>query len=77
MPGWMTKLIQRPKSIQEIEEETERAEAEDRLAGVQLSLEEKRMATKMLKERGLSPQHFGDTRDAGTWQKVLTWLKTH
>lgn len=77
MPGWVTKLVSKPKSAQEIDEETERLEAEDRKAGVELSLAEKRAAAKMLSERGLSPSHFGNTGEEGTWQRILKWLKTH
>ena len=75
--GWMTKIFSRPKSTQEIEEETERLEAEDRKAGLELSIKQKRVATKMLAQRGMKPSHFGDTGDESTWQRAWQWLKTH
>lgn len=77
MPGWISKLVSKPKSTQEIEEETEHLEAEDRKASIELSLTEKRLATKMLKERGLQPSNFGNTSDSGTWSRISNWLKTH
>lgn len=79
MPGWITKLIggNKSQSPQEIEEETERLEAEDRKAGVELSLEQKRVAAKMLRERGVSINHFGSASDEGAWAKAVRWLKEH
>ena len=77
MAGWISKLVSKPKSTQEIEEETEHLEAEERQAGVELSLTQKRLAAKMLKERGLQPSNFGNTGDANTWAKIIQWLKSH
>jgi hypothetical protein len=65
------------KSVEEIEQETESAKAEDELRGVQLSIAQKIALTKQLKERGLNAKNFGDTRDEGTWHKIMTWLKSH
>jgi len=52
-------LFKREKSISELEEETELAEAEDKKVGVELSIAQKRQAIARLKERGLTPKHFG------------------
>ena len=47
------------KTLAEIEEETEKTQAENELAGTQLSLAQKRVAIAELKKRGLTPKHFG------------------
>ena len=77
MPGWMTKLLSKPKTAQEIEEESELLEAEDRKAGLELSITQKRQATAMLKQRGLSINHFGGAQDESSWSRAVQWLKTH
>lgn len=64
-------LFNRPKTISEIEEETEQKEAENKLVDNELSLAQKRVAIAQLKERGLSPKHFPD------WDSIIKWLKTH
>jgi ribonuclease BN (tRNA processing enzyme) len=79
MAGWLTKLTSRPKTTEELEEETERAEAEDRLEGYHLSIAKKRQVIAELKTRGLGLNHF---RQNGEGQetaliKAWRWLKTH
>ena len=51
-------LFKRPKSISELEEETEHKDAENKLADSELSLAQKRELIARLKERGLQPKHF-------------------
>lgn len=73
----MTQLFNRKKSLTEIEEETERTQAENELESSKLSLAQKRVAIAELKKRGLTAKHFGDTRVGETWSKIWSWLKTH
>lgn len=65
-------LFRREKSLSEIEEESEKARAEDELAGTQLSLAQKRQAIAELKARGLKPSNFSNN-----WSRIVQWLKTH
>lgn len=65
------------KSLSEIEEETEKLEGEDRKAGVELSIAQKKVAISELKKRGLTAKHFGDTALGSTWNRIWSWLKTH
>ncbi len=60
------------KSLSEIEEDTEKAQAENDLAGAQLSLAQKKEAIRQLKERGLTPKHFGMD-----FAKIIKFLKEH
>lgn len=60
MPWW-----NRSKSLDELQEENERAE-------VELSLAQKRAAIKKLKEAGLSGKSFG-----WDWRAIWQWFKTH
>lgn len=60
------------KSIDELEEETERLDAEDREVEKELSIAEKRVAIARLKESGLTPGHFNFD-----WKKILAWIKAH
>lgn len=73
----MTPLFQKSRSLSEVEEETEREQAEDGLLGTKLSIAQKRVAIAELKKRGLTPKHFGDTALGSTWNRVWSWLKTH
>lgn len=76
--GILDSLIGKKKqTTEEIEAETERAEAEDRLEGYKLSIQQKRWAARELKSRGVSARSFGNTNDEGTWQKIISWLRTH
>lgn len=75
--GILDGIMKKQKTTQEIEEETERLEAEDRKAGIELSIAQKRQAAALLKQRGLSINHFGGAGDESSWQKALHWLKTH
>lgn len=70
-------LFKRQKSLSEEQEDRERLDAEDETLSVKLSIAQKRVAIKRLKERGLTPKHFGDTSLGSTWQKIWQWLKTH
>lgn len=70
-------LFRREKSLSEIEEATEREQAEDDLLGTKLSIAQKKVAIAELKKRGLTPKHFGDTALGSTWARVWSWLKTH
>lgn len=65
-------LFKREKTLAEIEEDTEKAEAEERLTEKELSITQKKEAIARLKERGLTPKHFENN-----WQKIINWLKTH
>ena len=60
------------KSESEMVEDTERLKAEDENMEVKLSIAKKRVMIAALKERGLTPKHFGFD-----WGKILQWLKTH
>lgn len=60
------------KSISEIEEESEVLEAEDRRAGLKLSVAQKRQATVALRQHGLKPSHF-----SFDYKKIISWLKSH
>ncbi len=57
-------------SLAELEETNERLDTE-------LSVAQKRAAIARLKERGLTPKHFGNTASSGTWQRIVSWLKSH
>lgn len=65
-------MFQHRKSLGEEQEERERLEAEDSRLGAELSVAQKRVAIKRLRERGLTPKHFG-----GNFKKILQWLRTH
>ena len=65
-------LFKRQKSLSEMEEATERLDAENEQLGTQLSIASKRAAIAKLKERGLSPSHFNFD-----YKKIIAWLKTH
>lgn len=65
-------IFKRERSLSELEEESEILEAEDRKAGFQLSVAEKRAASAELSKRGLTPKHF-----AFNFKRILQWLKTH
>lgn len=58
-------------TLAEIEEETEKKQAENELAGTEVSLAQKRVAIAELKKKGLSPKHFG-----GDWGRIWAWLKS-
>lgn len=68
----MTPLFKHKPSLAELEEETERKEAEGELAGAELSVTQKRVAIAELKKRGLEPKHFGFD-----FKKIWAWLKSH
>lgn len=70
-------LFKRNPSLAEIEEETERQQAENGLLGTKLSIAQKKMAIAELKKRGLTPKHFGDTALGSTWNRIISWLKEH
>ena len=70
-------LFKRQKSLEELEEENEVLEAEDKQAGLKLSIAQKRELVKRLKDRGLTPAHFGNTSLTETWTKIIQWLKSH
>lgn len=66
-------FFRREKSLAEIEEETERLEAESKKASLEFSVAEKRaMAERLRKEYGLTPKHFGLD-----WKRIWQWIKTH
>lgn len=65
-------LFGRSKSLAEIQEETEHKQAENELAGTELSIAQKRVAIAELKKRGLTPSNF-----LGNWSRIIQWLKTH
>lgn len=73
----MPNPFQKPKSLAEIEEDSERLEGENRNVGIRLSIAQKKIAIAELKKRGLTPKHFGDTALGSTWSKIWSWLKTH
>jgi hypothetical protein len=58
-------IFKKEKQLSELEEEDERL-------GVELSIAQKNKAIAELKQRGLTPQHFGNN-----WSRILQWLKTH
>ncbi len=66
----MPNPFKRIPSLSEIEEETERKQAENELVGTELSIAQKRALIAELKKRGLSAKHFGF--DYG---KIIKWLK--
>jgi len=61
----------------ELEEEEEQLEGEDKVLDVELSIAQKKAAIAQLKQRGLSPKHFGNTALSSTWRKIWSWLKAH
>ena len=70
LPGFF-----RPKkTLSELEEDTEQLEAENKKTGMELSIAQKRRAIVELKQRGLTPRHFGFPTD---WNRIWQWLKTH
>jgi len=71
------KLFKREKSLNELEEETERLEVEERKATLEYSIAQKKAMANELNERGLKPSHFGDTKETDTWTKIRKWLATH
>lgn len=58
-------FLKSEKSLTDLEEENEKLE-------VELSVAQKRSAIAQLKERGLTPKHFGFN-----WKHILSWLKEH
>jgi len=71
-------VVFRPKkSITELEQETERLEVEDRKSELEYSIAERKAMIAKLKDRGLTPKHFGDTSQGSTWKNIWNWLKTH
>ena len=71
------KLFKREKSLNELEEETERLEVEERKSNLEYSIAQKKAMAKELNDRGLKPSAFGDTKETTTWERVKQWLKTH
>lgn len=65
-------LLKREQSLSEIEEQSEREEAVDKLEGLHLSVAQKRKATAELRQRGLSPKHF-----SFNFRRIFQWLRTH
>jgi hypothetical protein len=61
-------------TLAELEDETDKLEAEDENLGRELSITQKKVAIAKLKERGLKPSHFGVPLD---WRRIWAWLKTH
>ena len=68
----MERIFKKEKSIAELEEETERLEAQNKNKGVELSIAQKRQAIAELKEHGLAPKHF-----QFDWSRIVAFLKTH
>lgn len=68
----MSILSKKEKTISEIEEETEKAQAENKKLDVELSIAQKQAAMQRLKEKGLSPKDFGNR-----WSRIINWLRTH
>jgi len=66
----MRGLFKQNQTLAELEEQDEKLD-------VELSVAQKRAAIAQLKQRGLSPQHFGDTAKPSTWQRIIDWIKTH
>lgn len=64
-------FLKKKKSIEELEEETERARAENTLADEEVSLAQKREIQAQLKARGLNRNNFS------SWQRAWQWLRTH
>ncbi len=64
--------FQKPKSLSEMEEDTDRLNAEDEHLGMQVSIAKKKLMIKELGKRGLTAKHFNFD-----WAKILQWLKTH
>ena len=62
----------RQKSLSEIEESSDKLNAEDEQLGTQLSIAQKRAAIAKLKERGLTPKHFNFD-----YKKIIQWIRTH
>jgi hypothetical protein len=60
------------KSLAELEDETDKLEAEDENLGRELSITQKRVAIAQLKKRGLAPKHFGFD-----YKKIWQWLRSH
>ncbi len=65
-------LFKQEKSLSELEEETEKKEAENRLAATEVSLAEKKVMIAQLKEKGLSPKFFNFD-----WARIKSWLRGH
>ena len=68
----MNRIFRKEKTLAELEEETEHKEAENKLAGLEYSLAQKKQMAAELKERGLTPKHFGFD-----WNKIYQWIKSH
>ena len=64
--------FKQPKSLSEVEQDTEKLSAENENLGTQLSIAQKKVAIAKLKQAGLTPKHFNFD-----WSKILQWLKTH
>ena len=58
------------KSLDELEEENERAELE-------YSIAQKKQMIKELKERGGNPNDFKEKGSGINFKKIFDWLKTH
>jgi hypothetical protein len=65
----LPKFLKREKSIEEIEESTEKNEVENRNLDSEISILQKRIAIKKLKEQGLSPSAF-----SWDWKRILNYL---
>ncbi|KKN79345.1 hypothetical protein LCGC14_0341270 [marine sediment metagenome] len=65
-------LFKKEKSLNEMEEDTERLESEDKRLDAELSISQKRVAIAKLRERGLKPKHFNFD-----FKKIIKFLKSH
>lgn len=70
-------FLKREKSIEELEEETEKLEAENREKDQEVSLEEKRYTIAQLKARGLKINQFSGQSLDEKIKRAIKWIKAH
>lgn len=79
MPLELPKFLKKEKTIDEMEEDTEKLEAENREADQSLQLERKKLAIlqAQLKQRELKLSDFGGSSLSDNISRARAWLKAH
>jgi phage gp16-like protein len=70
-------FMNKEKTIDEMEEETERLEAKNREAEQELSYEQKQVAIAELKARGLKVSQFSGDSITDKFRNAIKWIKAH
>lgn len=70
-------FMNKEKTIDEMEEETELLEAKNREAEQELSYEQKQVAIAELKARGLKVSQFSGDSLTEKFRNAIKWIKAH